>query len=67
MAGSKTSPPKTEIVWETIFDGKHNIKYVITSKLERDYYFLYEVADGKLSKLGRAKSPLELKSKHGIV
>lgn len=40
--------------------------YIMTSKEARDYYFLYEVVDGKFKKLGRAKSPKELEERFEV-
>ena len=38
----------------------------MTSKEARDYYFLYELVDGKLKKLGKARSPKELEEKFDV-
>lgn len=40
---------------------------MLTSKItSRDFYYLYEVVDGKLKKLGRGKNPLELEEKFDV-
>ena len=60
------SPPKGEVAWVSYnVDGV--VKYMLTSKENvRDFYFLYEVVDGVLKKLGKARTPLELESKFNI-
>ena len=47
-------PPRGEIVWVTYLNTKHEPKFMVTSKQNRDFYFLYEV------------SPLEFESKYEI-
>lgn len=59
--------PKGEIVWVSYYNTDGEPVYVLTSKPARDYYFLYEVLpDGKLNKLGKAKTPPELEKKFGV-
>lgn len=59
--------PKGERVWVGYCDRNHKLLFIITSKKEtRDYYFLYEVVDGKFKKLGRAKSPKELEERFEV-
>ena len=57
--------PKNETVWERIFDDHENLRFVVTSNsIVRDWYYLYEVSQsGALTKIGKAKTPTELKSK----
>ena len=55
--------PKGEIVWVGHYDINHELRYITTSKPSRDYYYLYEVVDGKFVKLGRDKSPKKLEEK----
>ena len=53
--------PNGEIIWETyIVNGKE--RYIVTSKPVRDYYYIYEVLGGSLKKLGKARTPVELRS-----
>lgn len=40
--------------------------YIITSKEARDWYYLYDLADGKFTKRGKAKEPPELLEKFGV-
>lgn len=52
--------PKGEILWETYMSsGKPH--YIVTSTNARDMYFAYEIAGDKLKKLGKARTPTELK------
>lgn len=53
--------PKGEILWETYM--QHGKKqYIVTSDKNRDTYFAYEVCDnGSLKKLGKARTPTELR------
>lgn len=54
--------PKSEIVWVTYLNSDSEPAYFITSKQDRNYYFLYEVSDGGLKKIGKAKSPKEFET-----
>lgn len=56
--------PKGEIVWVSHYDAGHKLKYITTSKPARDYYYLYELRDGKLVKLGKDKSPDTLEERY---
>lgn len=60
--------PKNETVWERIFDDHENLRFVvISSSTVRDWYYLYEVSQsGTLTKIGKAKTPPELKSKFSV-
>ena len=53
---------------ERIFDDHENLRFVVTSNsIARDWYYLYEVSQsGALTKIGKAKTPLELKSKFSV-
>ena len=57
--GDEVKFPRGELVWEQVFE-RGRLKYVVTSKPARDFYFLYEVRNGVLSKIKKAKSPAEL-------
>jgi len=58
--------PKGEVVWVSYFNNNHELMYIITSKQPVDYYYLYEVVDDSLKKLGKGKSPLMLEDKFKI-
>ena len=51
--------PSTEIVWVTITDDLGD-EYVITSKSDRNTYYLYRLEKDKAVKLGKNENPLEL-------
>jgi hypothetical protein len=66
MSAAAINPPKGECVWVGYYKDEA-MKYMMTSKENnRDFYFLYEVANGSLKKLGKARSPLELEIKFEI-
>ncbi len=56
--------PKGEILWVRHCDKHGAVTHVITSNQNRDVYYMYTVSDGKLTKLGRAKTPIELEKKY---
>lgn len=55
--------PKGETVWERIYSSSHELRYIVTSKPARDFYFLYELTPAGFKKLGKAVSPADLKAK----
>lgn len=55
--------PKTERIWLKRINEKGETFY-ITSKENRDHYYLYKTNNDKAVKLGKAKSPLELEQKY---
>lgn len=63
---NKMKYPKNEIVWMHYYDASNNLRFLLTSKASRDYYYLYEVVDGSLTKLGRAKNPKQLETKFEV-
>ena len=58
--------PKTEVAWVRYYDGKGQLRYIITSNKTRDSYFLYDVAEMQ-TKLGKGKTPRDLESKYDIL
>ena len=58
--------PKGERVWGGCYNQAHELKFIITSKESRDFYYLYELVDGEFRKLGRSKSPKELEEKFEV-
>lgn len=58
--------PKGETVWVGYYNRDHELLFIMTSKEARDFYFLYELADGKFKKLGRSKSPKELEERFEV-
>jgi hypothetical protein len=51
--------PSNEIIWVTITDDLGD-EYVITSKSDRNIYYLYRLEQEKAVKLGKGDNPLEL-------
>lgn len=58
--------PKGERVWVGYYNTSHELKFIVTSKESRDFYFLYELVGGVFRKLGRSRSPKELEEKFGV-
>lgn len=59
--------PKGETVWVLYHNKKGECIFALTSKENtRDWYYLYECADGALKKLGRARTPTELEDKYHV-
>ena len=60
--------PKGEFVWVGYNDKDGLLRFVMTSKSTRDYYYMYAVnEDGTLTKLGKSKSPPDLESKYNVL
>lgn len=60
--------PKTEEVKVRYCDSDGVLKFVLTGKrFTNGPFFLYEVNNGQLKKLGRSQSPLELEYTHKIL
>ena len=51
--------PSTEIVWVTITDDLGD-EYIITSKSDRNIYYIYRLEKEKAVKLGKGNNPIEL-------
>ena len=66
MVVAELTYPKGERVWAGYYNRAHELLFIMTSKATRDYYFLYELIDGKFKKLGRAKSPKELEERFEV-
>lgn len=59
--------PKGEEVWTRYLGASGKTMFILTSKLgSRDYYYLYELIDGKFKKLGKASSPRVLEDKFNV-
>lgn len=58
---------KGEKICENYLDLQGNLRFIITSNQMRDTYYLYEVAEEGYNKLGKAKSPTELRNKFKII
>lgn len=53
--------PNNETIWVTITDDLGD-EYVITSKSDRNMYYLYRLEKDKAVKLGKNENPLELEN-----
>ena len=58
--------PTGETAWVRYANKKGETICIITSKESRDWYYLYELVDGKFVKRGKAKEPPELVEKFGV-
>ena len=59
--------PKNEQMWWLYRNKSGTPIFLMTSKKNRDYDYLYEVLPGdELKKLGRAKTPPELEEKFDV-
>lgn len=59
--------PKNETGMVLYLNKYHIPVFFLTTKQPRDFYYLYEISeDGKLTKLGKAKSPKELEEKFDV-
>ena len=59
--------PSGEIIWTGYYDAKGEIRFIVTSKTARDWYYLYEAKDGEFWKLGRDKDPSVLVKKYNVL
>lgn len=57
------SIPASETVWETITQ-KGGAVWYITSKQNREMYFLYKSTNGEVVKVGKDKDPSRLHEKY---
>lgn len=59
--------PKKEKVWVSYNDAQHNLRFILTSKENsREVYYLYELVNDELVKLGKSASPTELENKFKV-
>lgn len=58
--------PKGEQVWVSYYNSFHELLFIITSKQNRDYYYIYEFDGETFHKLGKAKSPIDLEEKFEV-
>lgn len=58
--------PKGERVWTSYYNSSHELLFIITSKPQREFYFLYEYVDNEFKKLGKSKSPVELEQRFNV-
>lgn len=58
--------PKGERVWVGYYNSNHELRFILTSKDNRDFYYLYELVNSNFCKLGKARSPTELEEKFHV-
>ena len=58
--------PASEILCVTYNNTKKETKFVITKSKIQNTYLLYSVSGEKLTKIGKAKSPIELETDYNI-
>lgn len=58
--------PKNELIWFHYFNSNHVFMFLSTSSQSRDWYYLYEFKDGRLIKLGKGRSPIELEERFKV-
>lgn len=67
IAMSELKYHRGEQVWVSYYNADHELLFILTSKeSSREYFYLYELVDGSLKKLGRARSPKELEEKFDV-
>lgn len=66
MDKSKYKFPKGENVWTYYCNASGELMFIMTAKIQRDYYYLYELNDTSFIKLGRSKSPIDLEQKFDV-
>lgn len=59
--------PRGEIVWVSYKDMRGNTLFFITSKQNREYYYLYSCLDDSVKKLGKNKNPIALETEHKVI
>ena len=63
----KLKYPAGETVWVGYYNGSQKLMYIVTSKPTRDWYYLYELVDGKFVKLDRGKDPSVMVGKNRVL
>lgn len=58
--------PKNEELCTTYCEAGGKEVFVMTRDLFGITYFLYDVSDGTMKRLGKAASPIELEKKHSV-
>ena len=58
--------PKGEIVCVRYYNINGELMFVLTNKPLAEVYFLYEVVNNKLEKLGKAKTPPKLEEMYDV-
>lgn len=67
MSTEKINYPKNELVWVNYRDRTGELRFILTSKENREQYFLYELKNGAFVRLGKAKDPPALVEKYKVM
>ena len=60
--------PKGERGWVSYYNPTGDLLFIMTSKEnDRSWYFLYKIEDGKMKKLGKARTPPELEQQFKVL
>lgn len=65
--GSINKIPSSEIEWVEYLSREHKPLFLLTSKEQRDFYFLYEILDDGYKRIGKATSPIALEEKYKVI
>ena len=58
--------PSSETAWVEYYNLKKELRFIVTSNKNRDFYYLYECKPEGITKLGKSKSPLDLEEKFKV-
>lgn len=61
---TETKIPKSELLWVTHYDSRGSPRFFITSNADRERYYIYEIKEGGVVRLGSSQSPLQLEQKY---
>ena len=67
MSEIKFGPPKGETSLVRYFNMSGELRYILTTNIYYDAFYLYELSGDKFIKLGKAKTPVELEKKYEII
>lgn len=63
----KVKIPASQVLWMTMYDGKGNPLWLITSDAARTKYYLYKMEGEKPEKVKTGKSPQEFEKEIGMI
>ena len=61
---SQTKIPKNELLWVTHYDSRGSPRFFITSNADRERYYIYEIKEDGVVRLGSGQSPQMLEQKY---
>lgn len=59
--------PKSERVMVGYYDAEDKLRFIITCKPSRDFYFLYQFSSGKFTRLGKDTDPGKLIARYKVL